>query len=153
MVHVMCCPIDKWLQEARDFVVTIMDGNCPDVHANVHCKVCQFVHGKQEDVQVVRDTLQKAINWVKGMARKGCRNNPLVVGLVECLVEVAVVQPAMDPVDQKVGETDEQKAGDADAPPSWGRQKSWNRKILFHMSQTVVRGSVRQSVAIPWSKT
>lgn len=43
------------------------------------------------------------------MASKGRRHDPLVVKLVQVLVDQAVVKPAMSPVDAEVGEKEEER--------------------------------------------
>jgi hypothetical protein len=46
---------------------------------------------------------------VKGIAGKWSGHNPFVMSLVKVLVNARVVQPAMDPVNAKVAEQDEER--------------------------------------------
>jgi len=66
------------------------------------------LQGKDEGEHVVRNTLGPAIDGVESVRSEGARHNPLVVRLVQSLVNQRVVQPAVDPVDEEIGERDEQ---------------------------------------------
>lgn len=52
------------------------------------------------------------------MAGKGSRHNPLVVKLVQILVNQAVVKPAMSPVDAEVGKQEKQRELEEVVPES-----------------------------------
>lgn len=58
---------------------------------------------------MVRNTLRPTIQGVEGMRREGARHNPLVMGLVEGLVNQRVVQAAVNPVDAEIGEGDKKR--------------------------------------------
>ena len=49
-----------------------------------------------------------AVQRVEGVRGKGCGHDPLVVRLMDVLVDARVVQTAVDPVDQRVGEGEEE---------------------------------------------
>ena len=49
-----------------------MDRNGPDVDKDKQNQIGELVHREQKDVNVVWDTLQKAIDWVESMASKWC---------------------------------------------------------------------------------
>lgn len=44
---------------------------------------------------------------MEGMRREGSRHNPLMVRLVEMLVRTRMVKSPMNPVDEEIGEQDE----------------------------------------------
>lgn len=98
------------LQGAGKAVVTIVDHNSPDVHKDKEAKVDPLVEGKEKRVDVVGKALCKAVNGVEGVAGKRGGDNPLVVQLVEVL-EAAVVQTPVDPVDAHVRKEEEREEG------------------------------------------
>jgi hypothetical protein len=58
---------------------------------------------------MVRDRLGISVYWVERMARERSRDQPLVVRLVQMLVQERVVQDAMNPVHKVICE--DQEAG------------------------------------------
>jgi len=52
--------------------------------------------------------LGEAIERMKSVAGVRRRHDPFVVGLVQCLVDHRMVQPSVNPVDEEVGEEDEE---------------------------------------------
>ena len=118
MVHVVSRAVHERLQRAGHAKVSVVDGNGPDVDGNVEQQVGELVHGEEEHVDVVGGALQEAVNGVEGMGGEGRGHLPDVVGLVDVLVDEAVVQPAVDPVDQAVREQDEGEGGPCQHPPT-----------------------------------
>ena len=57
---------------------------------------------------MIRHTLSKAIQWVKRMARKRRRHDPLVMRLVQRLVHRLVMEPTVDPIDAQICEGNEE---------------------------------------------
>lgn len=57
---------------------------------------------------MVRNALREAIQRVEGVAGERGRHDPLVMRLVEVLVDARVVETAVDPVDERIGEDDEE---------------------------------------------
>lgn len=96
--------IDHLLQDPGDTVVTVVDGDGPDVDKDVKAQVKNLVQGEQEGVDVIGQTLKEAVHWVEGMAGKRCRDLPHMVGLVEVLVDELVVQEPMNPIDTHISE-------------------------------------------------
>ncbi len=88
-------------------VLTIVDEDCPDVDECEQCNVSELLKWEDEWENVVWHALCEAINWVESVACVWCWHDPLVVWLVESLVYPRVVQSTVDPVDQEVGEEDE----------------------------------------------
>ena len=85
-----------------------MDTNGPGVDKQKHGKIQIFLHGKQENENVVRHGLQVAIEWVEGMTGERRGYYPSMVRLVDTSVQQWMVQPTMDPVDTHVSEEQEQ---------------------------------------------
>ena len=88
-------------------VFAVVDKDGPDIDKSKQRNVGEFLQREEEGEHVVGDALREAVERVERMARKRGRHDPLVVRLVQALVEFGVVQPAMDPVDEEVGEGDE----------------------------------------------
>lgn len=57
---------------------------------------------------MVGHALCEAIQRVEGMACVGGRHDPFVMGFMESLVNLWVVQASVDPVDEEIGKDDEQ---------------------------------------------
>lgn len=76
--------------------------DCPNVDEHEKCYVCKLLQWKHVGKHMIRHTLRKTVQWMKGMARERCGHNPLMVGLVECFVYQWVVQATMDPIDAEI---------------------------------------------------
>lgn len=87
VISVMGGTIDNFLQYARNMIVPIMDGDCPDIDEDIEAQIGHLVQGKKEWVDVIRDALKEAIHGVKSMACKWSWDLPQVMGLVQTLWE------------------------------------------------------------------
>lgn len=85
MISVMGRAIDNVFQETWDTVVAIMNRDGPDIDGNVETQVGHLVQRKEERVDVIRNTLQKAIHGVESVTCEGCSNLPAMMGLVQML--------------------------------------------------------------------
>lgn len=56
---------------------------------------------------MVRKTLSVAVGGVESVRGEGSRHDPLVMRLVDVLVDAGVVETAVNPVDSRVGEEEE----------------------------------------------
>lgn len=88
-------------------VLAVVDKDCPDIDENKQEDVGEFLQGEEKREDVIGHALQVAVHWVEGMRSVRRRHDPLVVRLVEALVDERVVQAAVDPVDEEVGEGNE----------------------------------------------
>ena len=113
-------------REERD---TIVDGGGPDVHENEGHQVHHLVHREEHDVDVVGEALRPTVHGMERVAGERRGVLPLVVGLVQRLVpdhsathvesgprstihldrhvQDGVVQQAVHPVDDEIGEDEE----------------------------------------------
>ena len=89
------------------YVFAVVDEDGPDVYEDEEGDVGEFLEGEEEWEEVVWDALGEAVEWVECVRGVGRGHDPFVVGFVEGFVEAGVVEAAVDPVDQKVGEADE----------------------------------------------
>lgn len=76
VVSVVSRAVDDSRQTTGNTVVAIMDRNGPDVDKNIQHQVEYLVKGEKEGVDVVWESLQETIYWMKGMTGKGCRDLP-----------------------------------------------------------------------------
>lgn len=117
VVGVVGRSVDYRLERRRDVEFPVVDRHRPDVDEQVESQVDELVHREEKDVDVVGNALQEAVDRVEGVAGVGRRNFPGVVRLVEG-VDEAVVQEAVDPVDEAVGEEDERDDGERNCKPT-----------------------------------
>ncbi|GMF09833.1 unnamed protein product [Phytophthora lilii] len=98
-----------------DFVVRevepVVDADRPEVDGDEQREEEATVDGEEHDVEVVGQALDVAVDRVEGVRGERRADNPLVVRLVQRRVDEWVVQPAVEPVDQHVGEHDEPDHG------------------------------------------
>ena len=90
------------------YVFAVVDEDGPDVYEDEEGDVGEFLEGEEEREEVVWNALGKAIEGVEGVRGVGRGHDPFVVGFVEGFVETGVVKAAVDPVDEEVGEADEE---------------------------------------------
>lgn len=57
---------------------------------------------------MIRHTLSEPIQWMKSVARVRRGHDPLVMRFMQRLVYQRMMQSAMDPVDEEIGEADEE---------------------------------------------
>jgi hypothetical protein len=109
MVKSMVCrTIDDLFERVAGNHVRVVDEDGPEVNKDEETEVEIAMEGKHEDYNVVRYRLEVAVNRMESMRREGCRDNPLVVGLVNCLVDKRMVEAAVNKIYSDV--SDEQKA-------------------------------------------
>lgn len=117
VVSVVRSAVDHRLERRRDAEIAVVDRDSPDVDHDVEPEVEQLVHREAEDVDVVGDGLEEAVDRVEGVAGEWRRDLPGVVRLVQ-RVDEPVMQKAVDPVDDAVGEQDEGNGRTHDGQPT-----------------------------------
>lgn len=85
VVGVVGCAVDDARQGAGNAVVAVVDGDGPDVDEHIQNQVEHLVEGEEEGVDVVRETLQEAVDRVEGVAGEGSGDLPDVVRFVKQL--------------------------------------------------------------------
>ena len=108
--------IDDW-RVHDEFSVVDKDG--PHIDENKESNVRHLLEGEDEWEDVVWDGLSEAVEWVESMRRKWSRHNPLMMWLMERLIDQWVVQAAVNEVDEKVGEEEEEGELKPLVPCSW----------------------------------
>lgn len=112
-------------------ILAVVDHDRPEVDKHKECNIGHLLKRKDEREDVVRQGLSEAIKRVEGVAGKGSRHNPLVVKLVQILVDQTVVKPAMSPVDAKVGK----------------KKEEWELKEVIPQAGSIFGGVVQFAVA------
>lgn len=98
MIRVVCRTIYHWFKYIRNSIIPVVYRYCPKVHKYEQSQICKLVKWNQKGIYVVRTTLQKAVQRVKGVASVGCRYLPFMVGLVNICIYSFMMQCSMDPV-------------------------------------------------------
>lgn len=88
-------------------VFAVMDEDSPEVDETEQEDVGKLLQGENEREDVVGHTLGPAVKRVESMGGKGTRHDPLVVRLVQGPVDARMVQTPVDPVNEEIGEADE----------------------------------------------
>jgi hypothetical protein len=88
-------------------VLAVVDHDGPDLDESEERDVGELLQGEDEGEEVVGHGLREAVERVEGVGCEGRGHDPLVVRLVQALVEELAVQRAVDPVDAEVGEHQE----------------------------------------------
>ena len=79
-----CSPIDDF---AVHSVFAIVDHHSPDVDEGEKNDICELLKRENERKDMVGDTLSEAVKRMECMRRKGRWHDPLVVLLVQTLVD------------------------------------------------------------------
>lgn len=89
--------------------LSIVNEDRPHVDEDEQSNIGHLLKWEEEWEDVVWDALRKSIKRVESMRRKWCRHNPLVMWLMQRLVDQWVVQTSVNEVDEKVGEEEEER--------------------------------------------
>lgn len=90
-------------------VLAVVDHDGPEVDEHKEADVRHLLEREDEGEHVVGNTLGETVDGVEGVAGVGSGHDPLVVRLVQVLVHERVVEAAVNPVDAKIGEHDEER--------------------------------------------
>lgn len=101
-------PVDHFFQWAVADHVGVVNQNRPAVDKDKQTHVDEAVQGEDVDEDVVGQRLRVAIERVERVRGKRSRYEPLVMRLVDVLVQSRVVLEPVDPVDARVGEDEEE---------------------------------------------
>lgn len=88
--------------------LAIVNQNCPEVDEYEQADEGDLLQRENEDEDVVWHTLSEAVERVEGVGGEWGGHDPLVVRLVQTLVDERVVKTSVDPVDAEVGKHEEQ---------------------------------------------
>lgn len=88
-------------------VLAVVDHDGPEVDEDEKRDRGKLVQREQHGENVVRERLSPAVDGVESVRGVRGRHDPLVVRLVEVLVDERVVETSVDQVDAGIGEDDE----------------------------------------------
>lgn len=108
--------IDDW-RVHDEFSVVNQDG--PHVDEDEQPNISDLLKREDEWEDVVWDRLGESIKRVESVGRKWSRHNPLMMWLMQRLVNQWVVQTAVNEVDEEVGEEQEQWELEPLVPGAW----------------------------------
>lgn len=108
--------VDDWGVHNK---LSVVDQNRPHIDEDEQSDISDLLEREDEWEDVVWDRLRKAVKWVESVRRKRCRHNPLVVWLMQLLVNGWVVKTAVDPIDEEVGEDEEEWELEPLVPRTW----------------------------------
>lgn len=90
-------------------VLAIVNHDGPQVDKDEKTNIGYLLQREDEGENVVGKRLSEAVERVEGMAGEGSRHDPLVVSLVEVLIDEWEVQPSVSPVDAEIGKGEEER--------------------------------------------
>lgn len=100
------CPIDDGIV-GHKFAVVDEDG--PDINIHEQRNIGELVQWQDKGEDVVGDALSPAVDRVESVRGIGRRHHPLMVRFMQVLVDARVVERAVDPVDEEIGEDEEKR--------------------------------------------
>lgn len=86
VIGMMRSSVDEFLQQPGDPVVAVVNGDGPHVNKHVEAQVEYLVQGEEERVDVVGQSLKKAVYGVESVAGERSRDLPDVVRFMEMLI-------------------------------------------------------------------
>lgn len=89
-------------------VLAVVNQDGPNVDEHEESDVRKLLEREQEREDVVRQRLRISVKWVECMRGERCRHDPLVMRLMKLLVDQWVVLCTVDPINEEVGEHDEE---------------------------------------------
>lgn len=89
-------------------ILAVVDENGPNLDEDEEAEISELLERENKREDVIGHALEEAVNRVEGDRGVWGRHDPLVVGLVQGLVDERVVQTAVDEVYEAVGEEDKE---------------------------------------------
>ena len=90
-------------------IETLTDEDGPEVDEGEESNICELLERKDKRIDVVGYALCETIHGVEGVTGIRRRHNPLVMRLVQRLVNLGMMQTPVNPVDAQVREGNEQR--------------------------------------------
>lgn len=110
--------VDELFEPVAGDHVAVVDENGPHLDEDEEAQVEVLLGREDEDEDVVGQRLDVAVERVEGEGGPGRGHNPLVVRLVDVLVDAGVVLEAVDPVDEQVVPDHEDERGRDEPAPA-----------------------------------
>jgi len=119
---------------------TVVDHDGPHVDKGEQADVGELVQWEDEWENVVWHALRVSVKGVESVGREWSWHDPLVVWLVEVLVDKRVVKSAVNEVDEEVGKKQEQRnlkdvVPAAECPPSALWDRVVHERVALHFGK------------------
>lgn len=88
-------------------VFSIVNEDSPEIDESKEDHIGKLLERENEWEYVVRHTLRPTIEWMKSVRCERGGHNPFMMWFVQGSVDQRMMQTAMNPVDEEVGEQDE----------------------------------------------
>lgn len=112
-------------------ILSVMNHHRPNVNEYEENDVCKLLQREDEGKNMIWYRLRKAIHGMEGMRSIWSWHDPLVVWLMYMLIDQRVVFSPMDPVDEKIGEGDEE----------------WKLEEVVPQTRAILRGIIHLAVS------
>ena len=106
----VCWSIDDVLQPMTGDHIRIMNEDRPDVYTNEEGEMEMFLNGEEVGKNVIGEGLEVTVDWMESVCGEGSGDNPLMVWLVNILVDAWVVFQSVNPVNAVIGKDEEPKS-------------------------------------------
>lgn len=90
-------------------IFPIMNHNRPDINKREQRNIREFLQREDKREDMIRQALRPAIQRMESMRRVRRGHDPPMMRLVQGFVDLRVVQPPVDEVDEEVGEEDKER--------------------------------------------
>lgn len=127
MQSVASCTVDDW---RVCNIFSIVNHDRPYVDEDEQDYICKLLQWENEWKYVIRKRLGVAVHGMEGMRREWSWHNPLMMRLVDMLVESRMMLGSVDPVYEKIGE---------------GNEK-WELEVIVPQARTVLCGVIHLAV-------
>jgi len=94
---------------AVSHIFPIMDHDSPEINKGKKSNVSKFVEREQKGVKMIRNPLCISVQRMKSMTCKRGWHDPFMMRLMNILIDLWMVQSAMNPINQEIGEEHEER--------------------------------------------
>ena len=101
--------VDDVFQPMTGDHIRIVNKHRPNVYTDEEGQMEMLLDREEVGEDVVREGLEVTVDWVESICGEGGGNDPLVVWLVDVLVDERVVFQSVNPVDAVISEQEEPK--------------------------------------------
>ncbi len=96
-----------------------MNQDRPHIDEDEQADISNLLQREDEWEDVVWDGLREAVKWVESMRRERRRHNPLVVRLMQRLINSRMMQTPMNQVDEEIRKEQEERKLEPLVPCPW----------------------------------
>jgi hypothetical protein len=108
------------------YIFTVVDHDGPDIDEDEQEDVSEFLEGKDEREDVVRNRLSPAIKGMECVTGIGRRHDPFMMGLMQRLVNKGMMKTAVNEIDPEICKDEEERELEVVVP----KTRSFSRRIV-----------------------